>query len=109
VEAHDIPDGSNLYGALDTTLPPERVARLFAPFGWAVRRCTWTDYELTCDWAELVIERESQSPHHLLIHGPVADLPTNLPRIIEPLAAAGVPYSLECYNAERELIHHARG
>jgi hypothetical protein len=30
-------------------------------------------------------------------------------RIIEPLASAGLPYSLECYDERFELIHHARG
>jgi hypothetical protein len=96
---------SNLFGELDTTLPKEQVARLFAPFGWTVRKSSWTDYMVRCDFAELVLDCD----HPILIHGPVADLLANLPRIIEPLAAAGVAYSLECYDENRELIHHARG
>jgi hypothetical protein len=101
----DFPDESNLFGSLQTSLSREQVARLFAPFGWEIRRCGWTDYEVHCDFAELVIEGENP----VLIHGPVADLLANLPRIIEPLAVAGVPFSLECYDANRELIHHACG
>ena len=56
---------SNLFGELDTTWPKERVAGLFAPFGWEVRKCSWTDYEVYCDFAELVIEGENP----ILIHG----------------------------------------
>jgi hypothetical protein len=101
----DVPDESNLFGSLDTTLPKERIARLFEPFGWKVRRCAWTDWEVTYDFADLVIESENP----ILIHGPVADPLTNLPRVIEPLASAGVTYSLECYDTNRELSYHARG
>jgi hypothetical protein len=96
---------SNLFGEIDTTLPKEQVARLSGPFGWEVRKSSWTDYEVRCDFAELVLDCDNP----ILIHGPVADLLANLPCVIEPLAAAGIAYSLECYNANRELIHHARG
>jgi hypothetical protein len=101
----DWPDESNLFGSLQTALSRERVAGLFASFGWEARKCSWTDYEVVCDFAELVIESENP----ILIHGPVADLLANLPRIIEPLARAGVAYSLECYDENRGLIYHARG
>lgn len=105
----DPPDESNLFGSLDTARTPEWVARLFSPFGWSVRKCSWTDCEVACDFGELVIERDSGGPRRLLIHGAVADILDNLPKIIEPLAGASVPYSLECYDENRDLIHHARG
>jgi len=101
----DFPDEPNLFGSLETPLTWEWVAKLFAPFGWVVRKCSWTDYEVYCDFAELVIESENP----ILIHGPVTDLFANLPRIIKPLSHAGVSYSLECYDENRELVHHARG
>ncbi|MBP3961071.1 hypothetical protein J8F10_38105 [Gemmata sp. G18] len=104
-----LPDESNVFGSLHTSRSPEFVARAFARSGWDVRKCSWTDYEITCEFAELVIERSAVEPEYVLIHGSVADVRANLPRVTEPLAAAGIPYSLECYNAERDLIHHARG
>jgi hypothetical protein len=101
----DFPDESNLFGSLETSLTRERLATLFASFGWKVRKCSWTDYEVCSDIAELVIEGENP----ILIHGPVADLLANHPRIIDPLSHAGVSYSLECYDENRELVHLARG
>ena len=105
MESDQFPDESNLFGCVTHPEGPKSVANLFAQHGWHVRKCSWTDYEVRCEFADLVIE--SQNP--VLIHGPVADLLTNLPRIVEPLATAGVPYSIEGYNAKRELIRHVRG
>jgi hypothetical protein len=109
VDPPSLPDTSNLFGSLDSALPPERVANLFAYRGWQVRRCSWTDYEVTCEFAELVIEPSSSKSNCVLIHGAVADVVANLPRIVEPLASAEIPYFLECYDEKFELIHHARG
>jgi hypothetical protein len=104
-----LPDTSNLFGSLDTGFAPARVAQLFAFRGWEMRKCSWTDYEVTCEVAELVIKASSGKPNCVLIHGAAADVVANLPQIVEPLARAGIPYSFECYDQAFELIHHARG
>jgi hypothetical protein len=67
----DVPDCSNFYSSLHTSLSREQVAGLYGAIGWRVRKCSWVDYEVISDWADLVIEAERP----ILMHGPVADLP----------------------------------
>ncbi|MDY3556514.1 hypothetical protein R5W24_005680 [Gemmata sp. JC717] len=104
-----LPHTANLFGWLDTNLPPGQAARLFAYRGWEMRKCSRADYEVACEVAELVIEAASSGPNGVLVHGAVADVVANLPRLIAPLARAGIAYSFECYDERFELIHHVRG
>ena len=101
-----IPDESNFFASLDTTLTRAKVARLYGAVGWHVRKCSWVDYEITSDWAELVIEAESP----ILMHGVVADLPSRVIELVSPLRAAGVVFTAECYGPapERELLLELR-
>jgi hypothetical protein len=93
-----IPDTSNFFSSLQTSLSREQVARLYGAMGWQVRKCSWVDYEVISDWAELVIEAEGP----ILMHGPVADLPTRAEEIVAPLRVAGVSFTAECYGPEPE-------
>ena len=99
-----LPDRSNFFGSIHTRLAPEDVARLFAPRGWAVRKCSRTDYRLVSGFAELVIEFGDP----VLIHGPVADVSANCHRVVEPLAAAGLSGTFECYDDADVLLLEGR-
>ncbi len=92
----EIPDSSNFFGSLHTSLSRAQVAGLYGARGWQVRKCSWVDYEVISDWAELVIEAESP----VLMHGPVADLPARAEELVAPLRAAGVAFAAECYGPE---------
>jgi hypothetical protein len=92
----EVPDFSNFFSSLHTTLSREQVAGLYGALGWQVRKCSWADYEVISDWAELVIEAESP----ILMHGPVADLPARAEELVAPLRAAGVSFTAECYEPE---------
>ena len=109
MEPVSLPDTINLFGTLDTTLPPERVARFFAYRGWNARKCSWSEYEVTCPVAELVVRCPDGKSNCVLVRGAVADVVANLPQLIEPIARAGIPYSFECYDETFNLIHHTRG
>jgi len=101
----ELPDRTNFYSSIDTTLTRE-VAALFGGLGWRVRKCSWVDYEVISDWAELVIESEAP----ILMHGLVADLPARAEELVAPLRAAGLSFSAECYGPEplRELLLELR-
>lgn len=103
----ELPDGSNFFSALDTLLTPAEVAGLYGALGWRVRKCSWVDYEVISDWAELVIDDTAP----ILMHGPVADLPARAEELVTPLRAAGVSFTAECYgpDPERELLLELRG
>jgi hypothetical protein len=102
----EMPDCSNFFSSLHTPLSREQVAGLYGALGWRVRKCSWVDYEVVCDWAELVIEAESP----ILIHGPVADVLARAEELVGPLRAAGVSFTAECYGPEpgRELLLELR-
>jgi hypothetical protein len=98
----EIPDGSNFFSMLHTTLSLAEVARLYGAKGWRVHKCSWGEYMVTSDWGEMVIEAESP----ILMHGPVADLPARAEELVAPLRAAGIEFTAECYgpDPERELL-----
>jgi hypothetical protein len=100
----ELPDRSNFFGPVDTGLQPESVARLFVPPVWRVRKCSWTDFMADSDFAEVVIE----SSNPVRVHGPVADVAVNGRRVVEPLAAAGLSGSFECYDDAGEPIVEER-
>ena len=102
----ELPNGSNFFSALDTGLTPEQVAGLYGALGWRVRKCSWVDYEVISDWAELVIDDTTP----VLMHGPVADLPARAEELVSPLRAAGVSFTAECYGPapECELLLELR-
>lgn len=65
-----------------------------------VRKCGWDEFEISCDWAELVLEADSP----ILIHGAVADVLENSERLLAPLREAAIGYRAECYDESGELI-----
>jgi hypothetical protein len=100
----EIPEFDNFCSSIDTTLSRKEIADLYSAIGWRVRKCSWADYEVTCDWAELVIEAESP----ILMHGSVADLRNRAEELLAPLKAANVVYSAECYSPDGELEFELR-
>lgn len=102
----NIPDSSNFFSSLHTALSREQVAELYGTLGWQVRKCSWDDYEVVTDWAELVVESEAT----ILMHGPVAGLLARAEELVAPLRAAGVEFTAECYRPEpnRELLLELR-
>ena len=100
----DLPEGPNFYSALETSLSRERIAELFRSLGFAVRKCSWVDYEIRSDWAELVIEAEGP----ILMHGSIANAAVNVERVLARLRAAGIEHFGECYDENGELLQEFR-
>lgn len=92
----ELPDSSNFFSSLQTSFSREQVAGLYGALGWKVRKCTWVDYEIISDWAELIIEADAP----ILMHGPVADLPARAEELVAPLRAAGISFTAECYGPD---------
>jgi hypothetical protein len=101
----DIPNTSNFYSSLHTSLSREQVAGLYGVLGWRVRKCSWTDYAVFGPWCELVIEAEFP----ILMHGPVADVLARAEELVAPLRAAGVCFTAECYGPDGELLREVSG
>jgi hypothetical protein len=88
----------DFYATLHLTRSRRQVARLFLPPTWRVRKCSWTDYEITSDFAELTLEAESPA----LLHGWVIDFEVNAEQVLATLRAGGVAYTAEVYKARGE-------
>src|SRR5262249_5939081 len=89
---------SDFFASLHTAWSKRRIARLFAGPVWTVRKCGWTDYELTSPFAELVIEAESPT----LFNGSVLDAEANIDQILMLLRDTKIAQSAECYDSEGE-------
>lgn len=100
-----VPDTSNFFSSLTTDLSRGEVVALFGDQGWHVRKCGWTEYEVRCAWAELVIEAETP----ILMHGPVADVLKNAAVICQILSAAKVSFTAESYDEAHELLEEFAG
>ena len=90
----------DLYLTLDTRLSGNRINALFSESGWSSRMCAWTEYEITSEFAELVIASESP----VLISGGINRDPDSLDRILSILDHAGVAYRFEIYDENDCLI-----
>jgi hypothetical protein len=100
IPADAIPEGSNFFGSLVTSLSKGEIAQLYGAAGWTVRKCSWVDFEIRCAWAELIIDGDSP----ILLHGSVADVLVNADRILEPLVKAGIAHTAECYGEDEVLL-----
>jgi hypothetical protein len=95
----------NLHGVLTTDLSKQQVAELFLPLGWEIRRCSWTDHEIECPWADLYLEGEGE----ILLHGPITDPLSHAEELFAPLRLAGVRYWGEFYGPNHELLQEFSG
>lgn len=90
-----LPDGSTFFAVLHPQRPREDVAALYRALGWRVRRCGHEAFELTCPWADLVLDGDGP----LLLHGPVADGAARLEEVVAPLRQALIGFRAEAYGA----------
>jgi hypothetical protein len=102
MDAHpDIPSTANFFSTIESN-SRERVAGLYRRAGWEVRECSRTEYEVTCQWADLMIQ--SQAP--VLLWGGVAGLLDHADELLAPLRTANIKFSAEFYGPkpERQLL-----
>ena len=93
----EIPESSNLFGIIGGAITIETIVDAFERQGWAVRKCSLTDFELRSNYAEPFIEEAIP----LLTHGFVADLLNKVWEVAEVLDRLGCKYTLECYDEQR--------
>ena len=95
-----ISDAENLHGVLHTELSNDRVAAAFRERGWSWRKCSWTEHEVSCGYAELVIR--DVKPY--LVSGEVADIESHLPEIVGILVSIGVEYEIDYEDANGKTV-----
>lgn len=96
---YNIPTYNNLYGDILMVDSKTQLAEKFYQIGWSVRKASWTDYEIQCEWAELIIESDDTSP---LVSG-VID-PVMLQRLAQLLTDFQIRYKLELYDEKNTIL-----
>ena len=87
----EIPDRPNCFSTIGPELSLDKIAKIFRAAGWEVRKSGWTEYEISCGWAEL----ELVDAPPVLLSGAVADLPARLEEVFAPLVAAGATFAVD--------------
>jgi len=67
---------------------------MFSKAGWSSRMCSWSEHEITSDFAELVIASEAP----VQINGGIDRAPESVDKILLILDAANVNYSFAVYD-----------
>jgi len=96
----ELPETANFYSSLQAPISKQRIAELYRPLAMEVRKCGWNEFEISCNWAELVLEADSP----VLMHGIVADVAENAEKLLAPLKYAAIAYKAECYGEDGDLI-----
>ncbi|MEW1688335.1 hypothetical protein ACIQOF_25260 [Streptomyces sp. NPDC091265] len=81
--------GNNIWGSLTATAGPPHAAEVFHSAGWAVRRSSWTEFEVESAFAEL----ELMPADPVLFSGFVD--PDRLTVLLVALKELGMPFTLE--------------
>ncbi|MEM9276788.1 MAG: hypothetical protein AAGA80_28195 [Cyanobacteria bacterium P01_F01_bin.143] len=97
-ERYNIPDGNNMYGVVNDTISKKQIATKFHELGWSVRKSSWTDFEIECQWAELHIEGENE----ILFNGILDE--TKFEELGDLMVKLGFKYSIELYDDEQKLL-----
>ena len=90
----------DIFMTLDTKLSRFKVNALFTKHGWASRMCSWTEHEITSDYAELVIASESP----MLISGGIDRDPRSIDKIVSILDDACIAYEFDVYDEHDSLL-----
>jgi hypothetical protein len=98
----EMPAGSNFFSVIETNLGVEAVASLYERAGWNCHRLESGEVRIETDWADLILERETDDS--LLLHGPVVAIETNGERVLGPLLEAGLRFKAEGYADDRRLL-----
>ena len=89
----------SIYCGLSTTRSLGWIAHSLAKLGWQTRMCSWTEHEMTCDVADLVL-----MPHDPpLLSGGIMPTTEALERVVGDLRTIGVGGDFELYDENNDL------
>lgn len=99
MKVKQLPEGSNFFGTLLTEKSKEEISKLYESEGWKVRKCARTDFEISQDWATIIIDGDTE----VLMHGSVADVENKTFKITLPLSRQKISHKIEFYDADENL------
>lgn len=97
--SNQLPDSSNFFATIFTEKSKAEIAQLYKSAGWKLRKCTFTDFEISQDWASIVIDGND----NILMHGVVADVEERVAKLMTPLQQHAIAYCAEFYDVDENL------
>ena len=96
----EMPEENNFYASFTNTSKTS-IKNLFDQNDWTIQKASWTDFELTNSWTELVLEGDENEP---LLNGRVAFHKDNLIFLDKLFSSLGGNYIYEFYDKQKNLI-----
>lgn len=82
-----------------------KVKEVLEKNGWSSRNCSWTDYELTNDWSELVLEGDDDEP---LLNGAIVFVDKSIEILDKTFKTLGGYFVYEFYDDNKSLFLEKR-
>ena len=95
-----MPEQNNFYAKF-CKIGKTKIKEAFEKNDWTSSKASWTDFELTNNWSELILEGDENEP---LLNGMVAFHPNNLKLLDEIFYALDGQYAYEFCDKEKNLI-----
>ncbi len=100
----ELPEQNNFYASF-TGVSKEKVKEALQENGWSSQNCSWTDYELTNDWSELVLEGDDEKP---LLNGAVAYIEKSIEILDKTFKTIGGYFVYEFYDDNQNIVLEKR-
>ena len=100
----EIPEQNNFYASF-RGVSKGTVKEALEKNGWSSRNCSWTDYELTNNWSELVLEGDDGEP---LLNGEVVYVDKSIEILDEIFKTLGGYFVYEFYDDNKNLLLEKR-
>lgn len=95
-----IPEENNFYASFNN-ISKKKIKELFEQNNWAVRKASWTDFELKNIWTELMLEGDENKP---LLNGKVSFHKDNIKILDNLFDSLGGQFTYEFYDLEKKLL-----
>lgn len=89
---------------LTTELSPFQVAEKFRNIGWRLRKCSWDEYEIRSEYAELIIH----SARPILMSGEILESRNGAESILSSLRESGIGCDAELYDEGNQMIQELK-
>ena len=96
---NQLSDGSNFFATIFTEKSKEKISQVYESEGWKVRKSSFTDFEISQDWASITIAGNQE----ILMHGIVVEVENRAFKITAPLIHHKISHKVEFYDADDNL------
>jgi hypothetical protein len=100
----ELPKQNNFYSSF-RGVSKVKVKEVLEKNGWSSRNCSWTDYELTNDWSELVLEGDDEEP---LLNGAVVYIDKSIETLDKIFKTLGGYFIYEFNDDNKNLVLEKR-